>query len=643
MLRKRGMYQDVSCEKVKDYFIFLSCVAIFALQLTACTAVQYQKPELQLNLKYQDVSGTQIHSALRANSYALDSSGEEVTPEELPKTLTRDFAGSQYCYVISVVGGGTESIYRDRKVSCENSFPGFGLVSKPFEWEQIVQEIPAVLGAVRFDVMGIKKSFFGSKCPAALSFQANADKQLVMNFDGKSTLLAKGIESLNPVFLSKAQFAIQPGKNSVELKLLTTGKNPVGKLYGCQEFKMFPDLNSDETLRTGMRKMFFKVDCPQDAEYVVVENSYAAALSEKAYCDVKGQAFVKLVEPTQDELMASEYGWYLPSYSINAFIGDSKISQIPFKMKYSRSGRYASLKDQAATQELSIPLEEGDSEFQIASVGATEIKVLIKNSENSMTSEFQIPVETGNEKALAWNGLESGAVNLGALALPNPLQVVGEGFLAQLSSSALGIYKCSASTGCESHFQGVALNRAPSSVSRMDFSIQNHLRKMVALHVSTGSIAGEVFDLNKQPWVNNDFGSAQSKESDLKFFPEWQGHKLQFVRALNFEAEREGLRSAFRDNWVAGGSMLDPYSGLPRAVLYRSPDGGRNWYRVYLGQMGSELVDAQNADLRFRYGSSPSFQQASFVVLERKWEYDVGGHELNNGELRVLVQDHHGF
>lgn len=611
--------------------------------LGACTGVRFEEPTLVMNLKYQDVQSSQLQSALTVNSVSLAAQEDPVTAEELPKTLTRDFDGREYCFVVNTLGAGVPSLFRDRLVTCENAFPGFGQITQPFEWGQIAQNPAAILGSVRFDVIGFNKSFYGGHCPQSLSFAVNAESQLVMLADGKTTTLSKGLESLNPVFLSKAQVAVQPGPNQVDMQVFQSGVKPVGKLYGCQEFKMFPELNSDQVLRTGMKKLFFKVDCPQEADKIQVETAYGTLLGDAAVCDVKGQAFIKLAQPSNDDLMASEYDWYLPSLVVNAYQGEAKIAQIPFKLKYSKAGRYPSLKDFNGSEEVAIPLTVGDDQFEIAAVSVEEIRIQVRNSGSGFAAEYLIPVEAAGPLAMAWSGQEARVDNLGSFELNNPFEVFKGGILAQVQGAFLNVLDCSHSANCDHAFKGVKANRDPASLSQFDVSISNKSKKLVSVGVSAGQVVSSVYDLAGQPWVDNGFAEAVQKYSANLFVPAWNVPHVNFVKSLEYDVARDGIKSPFKDNVVVGGTMEDPYTGAARAVMYRSPNGGKNWYRVYLGAAGTRLVDAKTMPMAFHYGKGAPVEQAGFVLLERRNELDVQGHVSDVGELRVLVQDQHGF
>jgi hypothetical protein len=613
------------------------------LLLGACTGVKFSEPSLDLKVSYEDVPLSQFSSALRLNSDS--SEADDYSAEELPKTQARDLNPNDYCYIVNMTGAGLPSLLRERRGSCENSFPGVGRVSRVFSWQEQANVIPQ-LGSMRFDLMGLKKSFFGSNCPKEVAFEEDAASgSIVLAGDRNTrTILTRGLETLAPVFLSKNQVTIVPGPNAVELALKRASSRPVGRLYGCQNFKFFPEANSDGILRTGMNKMFVKVDCPQDADRIRVETGYGQALSADASCDVRGQAFVHLVEPSSNDLLASEYDWYLPEYTVTALKGQNRIAVLPFKMKYSQKGRYGRLKDVSQRDDFLIPIGVNDTRFQLGNIDGGSVQVFIKNSLNTNVDSFEIPISQLPQVPMVWSGAPAIQSGLGAFDLGDPLNVIRSGFEATLNSGTLQVEKC-ALASCVGAFQGVQVARNPASVEKFDFALGSINPKLVSVGLEGGRLFSHVMRLNRQSWVNSGYGAGDEQVYDSNegiFYPPWTNAEVHFVKALAYDASRDGIKSPFRENLVVGGSFISSGQGDRRSVIYRSPDGGKHWYRVYVGEAGSEMLDAKSVDLNYSFpGAVPI--QPGFVMLERVRDLDLQGNSVDAGQLRVLVQDHHGF
>ncbi len=134
---------------------------------------------------------------------------------------------------------------------------------------------------------------------------------------------------------------------------------------------------------------------------------------------------------------------------------------------------------------------------------------------------------------------------------------------------------------------------------------------------------------------------------DLKngiFYPEWkQGAKVYVnqvtaQRVIPFERKNKII---LRPQLLSGGvaEILNSYNNTveSRSVLYKSPDNGRHWFRVYLGPVGSEIVDI------YVVGGQSSQGAEGFIALERYLKTDAEGHPTTERALRILVQKSSNF
>jgi hypothetical protein len=135
-----------------------------------------------------------------------------------------------------------------------------------------------------------------------------------------------------------------------------------------------------------------------------------------------------------------------------------------------------------------------------------------------------------------------------------------------------------------------------------------------------------------------------SAPNPANFFPEWQTPRINFVRSLR------GASSLGSLELVAGGT--GSFGPQNVSVVYRSPDGGKNWFLVYRSDTstptngdphGFEVVsDAIAIDRSFPGGKSDGF-----AILVRRYNCTIwetgscAGTETHTSD--ILIQDGHGY
>jgi hypothetical protein len=138
--------------------------------------------------------------------------------------------------------------------------------------------------------------------------------------------------------------------------------------------------------------------------------------------------------------------------------------------------------------------------------------------------------------------------------------------------------------------------------------------------------------------------SLLSTPDPSKFYPQWQSPRVNFVRSLR------GASSTGSQELLAGGTAS--FGAQRASVLYRSRDGGQNWYLVHKADIynptsgqnyGFEVAtDAIAIDRSFPGGKSDGF-----AILVRRYNCtnwgtgSCAGTQTHTSD--IVIQDGHGF
>ena len=638
--------------------------------LGGCAGVSFEKPEVSLVLKYQDVD-SRTQSLLSANSVSSFSSDDD--PDDLPaspKNLPREFDPSTLCFVVNATGSGLSRAFFENNVStsCENAFSGLGSLSQVFSAGDSVP-LETSFGERKFELMAFKKEYFGGTCPKKMeAIDGTSGGRFFV--DGKAASFEISSE-YGPFLLSSSLQKISPGQNIIELTIKrTASQHPVAVPFGCRDFKIFPAANNQDVLHTGMSTMFFKVDCPSDADRIFAVSG-GGKTSDPVSCLPTGSAVLPSVELTSDEISAAAWGWYLPKLAIAAWNKKVKVDAHVYKIDYRLGGQYAPLISDRDDNEYrrTVAADEGGFRFGISDIVEGHLAIEYKKGLLSNKHSIDLPVEMhSGSDPLVWTGDAPTDFSSSTLLAGISGALSGDSDSINfevVTNSLLQLRKCpvSDSASCaSSSFAGVSKALVSGQIGGVDgieaLTSGGH-RKIAMLSTVDEAVVGELYDLDRQPWVSNGFGAAISKASAAaKFYPPWKGAKLRFVRGLRFPSTpaTQDSRLAPRGQVLAGGSreFVDEATGAKtnKSVLYRSVDGGKSWYLVYQGSANAETVDATSIPLVYdSVGDSENSGDASatpnvishpgFAVLETLPGYDSSGIQVT--QVRVLIQNGNGL
>jgi hypothetical protein len=376
----------------------------------SCAPVAYISPEISLEFRVKE-------NPSKLSTYWL---AELPEISSFPVTVPRAFSDDQLCLVVNVTGPGISLSHPESNdYSCANRFPGIGVLSTVFEWGEF-PKIEVGHGHRRFDLMAFPKHLFGGVCPERVEVLSSGVIQTttyelsssirLLSEEGQVNLL-----SLNdgPIHLATLETFIAPGKNVIDFNIERFQESRfVGKNFGCQKFDVSLKPDEEGVFRTGLRSLFFDVQCPSDADAIVIE--VESWKSERFVCDeVTGQVKVENIPLKNSHLEASEWGWFQPKVRVSALQGTTKISSYNFSVSYASSGHYVSVKDLQNQYELSWEEGHEDKEYRIHSFEDSFLRVheknLVTHEIRQLTMELAWSSETsgdsGDIEVLRWNGV----------------------------------------------------------------------------------------------------------------------------------------------------------------------------------------------------------------------------------------------
>jgi hypothetical protein len=602
--------------RAQNGWTLLSAITLVLLA-SACAPVSYVAPRVGININLKSVSDGD--SLVYTSEQLETQEDEEGSLSFLPRSLRLKDA----CLVLSITGTGLPRDFAsiDASTSCANQFPGLGKLSSVFELGQS-PEVSIDYGERRFDVLAFDKRLFGGACPKDLSVdRSGASLQLL----GDQRPLGPLAGDNMPYVVASHRMLVRPGENQVDIELKRLGSEAlVVKRYGCRSFKVFPSPPQGKTVDVGLENLFFDFECPVDATHLQVQSATKVTSSKVACSSTTGRAYLELFSVPRDEVVASQYNWYHPEFTISAFQGPNRIQAKKMTVRIHSASLYKNLQS-ADGDDFKIAVLDPDIQYKLKSLSDSALEIATyfeKSDEASMISA-----------ALSSDDLWDGAA---------PIESASDGseFKKSYASSADGLYlsfskssgeaalqKCS-SDDCSSSWSGVKLTRDPASILSGDLIGKASRKRALVLSLEDKQIYTSLLKIEAQPWQQSGYGVAQSQQlaTSDQFFPEWAEPKIQFSKAQAFNDARLADVFQTKGQLIAGGSDVDPDSGQRFAVLYRSPDGGAHWYRVYKGDNGTEARDALPIrDSNGRTGFAVLVSDGSFVrvlVQDRStWGY----------------------
>lgn len=507
----------------------------FALVIasSACAPVVYVDPvvSLDLTLQSEDYALQSANETYLLDDSALRAQSSEDHDQGLPWVQSIALSPEEYCFVINVTGAGLTRAFFDSTGQCEQAFPGLGKLSTPFEWnKKIKPEIEVSMGSRRFDVIAFKKEIFGGNCPNEIRAEQNADGSLFF-VDGQKRDFPAGHNA--PLKVAAHSQKLTVGENRIQLPIKGLGSKLVSEPYGCREFKIFPEPDSENLVTLGSVKPFFDVECPNDAKQIQIQvGKYKPTIEQSDCSPLNGRAIVQM--PGLEGYDSYFFGGALssPPVQISAWTqaGD-KVASKSFQVRIRQNSSYEYVRDpEGAIMEFETTASE--DVFWIREVTEKFIKIGIGSTQSGQSYEVEISRQPGDSKnsnswklPLLWSGADLDETLMGTLT---------------------------------SHLSN-------------DILIADYTR------------------------LDSNFGSSE-------FFPPWEDAFIQFK---DESLLKPGIwigkkKIQLRNQRVAGGAAsITDENGLTQthSVLYRSPDAGKSWYRVFVGQEGGVLFDAHDLNL----------------------------------------------
>jgi hypothetical protein len=281
-------------------------------------------------------------------------------------------------------------------------------------------------------------------------------------------------------------------------------------------------------------------------------------------------------------------------------------------------------------------------DFAVHARYISPLKLLINNSADSVTPNFSdVPVSSD------WGSVQSNG-NLNAYFRPNSSAdpIV---YISLNQSAKTNIFSCQRSfCTVASNINGIQIGQAHSgskartafySVGNIDYETTVGLDNSEAFVVGhrlklTGS--GYFSSITASPTAVLNNSSPPDFVTNPNFFPNWVSTPVVTkVAALqDTESSIDGI-----PHLVAVGSAT--IGSWQRAVIYRSRDGGLNWYRVYLGGEGTRILDAHSVKLSHYYDNQEHLK-SGFAFLEGQ-TCGAASTSSCSGGFKIIHQTNHGF
>jgi len=582
----------------------------------SCAPTAFVSPSISLDLNIQSSESDQQSNLVAASL--------EVDGDELATLSPKAFHVSELCLVVSATGSGITRDFADTSAnSCDNAFPGVGQLSQVFKLGE-QPEIDVTHGQRRFDLIGFYKSYFGESCPSKIEVQNSGTAAAKLNVDGKVFDFPTGANT--PISLASTVHQLQPGKNSIGLQVKKSQSTfIVGMQFGCRNFQIFPTPNVQGFVDTGIKEMFFDVECPLDASHIKVSSS-GGAVSALAECSTStGRAVVKQFAMTSDEITASAYGWYYPQVNVSAYAGSVKVDSRKMKVKIDDNSLYKPLSTMVFgdpnARDFSIPINDPNDKFLLESVNAD--KVVFYGSE--IANKDYTRYEVGLNQDTLWDGDAPVAIADTSTKIFDSSVIKKSGYFVSLDGAGkIAIQKCLGTSDCSTDWAGVLSDRSPASIPTAEiFGTANQI-KILSVVQSGGSVIAELLRSSSQSWMPEGYAEADKEvwADENHFYPAWQDADVAFVKTLNFVDPRLAESYQSRTHILLAGTQQVEGKASRQTVIYRSPDSGRNWYLVYKGLENSKPLDA----LSFANASG----NPGFAILESV-----------DSSLRILLQDTH--
>ena len=544
----------------------LAALAAFVVSISACAPVVYVDPTVSLDIQLQ---AEQLNPLSDEASYLVDdaalSSFDSNEGEGLPLVQSVGMTPEDYCLVLSVTGSGLPRAFHDSQGQCSEAFPGLGRLSTPFEWRPGVKpEIEVPLGKRRFDVLAFRKSFFGGQCPAQISATESADQDSFF-VNGVKKEFPTGAQA--PLLVATLNQQLTVGENKLDVFIRGSGAKVISKPYGCRDFKIFPEPNSEGFVETSMKQPFFDVECPNEAVKVEIKVGKYNPKTTTLSCDrATGRALLQVPSLSGYDSLSLLSNLGLPAITISAIAANGdKVSSKTLKLKFSDDNSFDYVRA-ADGDILEFETDPNEDIFWIRDVTESSIQIGVGSTQTDQSYEIDVRRETqstllkSSRVPLVWAGTDSDESLLGLL----------------------------------------------SNQSRPDF------------------VNSEVQDLSQ--WLPG-----------AKFYPEWESPSLVFreLNALKPGSWKGKKTLVLRSQKLAGGSALFIDANgdeSRRSVLFRSPNGGQDWYRVFVGQTYGKITDT------FPIVTNEKLGQKGVLALEHYQETNDAGALTGKQFLRLLVQ-----